>query len=54
MNIKSYLKTIKDKVEKIDSAIGNPIRSKHKSGYNPFSSSQNKTYVWVDKHEKRK
>lgn len=50
MNIMSYIKHIKDKVESINSAVENPIYSQQ-DNYNPFYRNSNKTYVWVDKDE---
>ncbi len=49
MNILAYLNFIKRKVDRLNRAVENPI-NKHIDN-NPFTSSFNKTYVWVDRDD---
>ncbi len=46
MNINIYFKTIKDKINRIDKYVTNPINFKDIN--NPFSSTITKTYVWLE------
>lgn len=46
MNIKNYIKDIKNKVDKINKYVSNPIN--HKDINNPFASTLPKTYVWIE------
>lgn len=46
MNIISYLKLIKRKVDRVQRAVENPIYAE--KNYNPFTYSFNKTYVWIE------
>lgn len=46
MEIKKYISGIKNKIDKINSYITNPVN--YKDINNPFSSSMTKTYVWID------
>lgn len=46
MEIKKYISGIKNKIDKINSYITNPVN--YKDINNPFSSNMTKTYVWID------
>ena len=50
MNIISYLKLIKRKVDRVQRAVENPIYAE--KNYNPFTYSFNKTYVWIEDDNK--
>lgn len=46
MNIISYLKEIKQRINYINSYVTNPIN--YKDINNPFASTLPKTYVWIE------
>lgn len=46
MNIKIYFNEIKNRINKINAYISNPIN--HKDINNPFASTLPKTYVWIE------
>lgn len=48
-NLFTYIKFIKDRVDKLNYAVDNPIYAQ--SSHNPFSNTFNKTYVWVDESD---
>ena len=50
MNIKTYFKEIKNKINKINNYISNPIN--YKEINNPFASTLPKTYVWIEDEKK--
>ncbi len=50
MKILNYFNEIKNRVNKINSYITNPIN--YKDLNNPFASTLPKTYVWLDEDEK--
>lgn len=50
MNIKNYFFEIKEKINKINAYVSNPIH--HKDINNPFASTLPKTYVWIDEDKK--
>ena len=50
MNIRSYLKEVKDKINKINRYTTNPIN--YKDINNPFAATLPKTYVWIEEEKK--
>lgn len=50
MNILSYIKYIKDKVDNIHETVSDPIYLNEKS-HNPFLDDSNKTFVWIEKED---
>ena len=46
MNIKTYFNEIKNRINKINAYVSNPIN--HKDINNPFASTLPKTYVWIE------
>ncbi len=52
MNIRNYFNEIKDRINKINSYVSNPIN--YKDLNNPFASTLPKTYVWIDEDVKNK
>lgn len=50
MKIKTYLKEIKDKINKINNYVSNPIN--YRDINNPFNTITPKTYVWIDDDKK--
>ena len=46
MNIKTYIKEITDKINKINTYTTNPVN--YKDLNNPFASTLPKTYVWIE------
>lgn len=51
MNIKLYFTEIKNKINKLNSYVSNPIN--YKDLNNPFASTLPKTYVWIEDECKR-
>ena len=51
MKIKKYLKEIKDKINKINNYVSNPIH--YRDINNPFASTLPKTYVWIEEENKK-
>ena len=51
MKIKKYLKEIKDKINKINNYVSNPIN--YRDINNPFASTLPKTYVWIEEENKK-
>ena len=47
MKIKTYFKEIKDKINKINAYVSNPIN--YKNIDNPFTKPQ--TYIWIEKEK---
>ncbi len=52
MNINEYLNEIKQKINKINAYVTNPIN--YKDINNPFASTLPKTYVWIDEDCRRR
>lgn len=50
MKIKSYFREIKDKINRINKYISNPIN--YRDINNPFVSTLPKTYVWIEEEKK--
>lgn len=50
MKIKSYFREIKDKINRINKYISNPIN--YRDINNPFISTLPKTYVWIEEEKK--
>lgn len=50
MNIKEYFKKIKERINKINAYVSNPIN--YKDTNNPFASTLPKTYVWIEEDKK--
>ena len=50
MKIKSYFREIKDKINRINKYISNPIN--YRDINNPFASTLPKTYVWIEDEKK--
>ena len=48
MNLKTYFKEIKEKINKINSYVSNPFN--YKNIDNPFAKTQ--TYIWLEKETK--
>ncbi|MCD7878374.1 MAG: hypothetical protein LUG16_00390 [Candidatus Gastranaerophilales bacterium] len=46
MNIKSYFKDIKNKINRLNMYVSNPVN--YKDINNPFSTILPKTYVWLE------
>ena len=46
MNIKTYFNEIKNRINKINAYVSDPIN--HKDINNPFASTLPKTYVWIE------
>lgn len=51
MNIYNYFFEIKEKINKINSYVTNPIN--YKDINNPFASTLPKTYVWIDAEKEK-
>ncbi len=52
MNIKIYLKEIKNRINKLNNFVTNPIN--YKEINNPFISALPKTYVWLEEEKNTK
>lgn len=50
MNIFNYFADIKQRINRINSFVSNPIN--HKDINNPFASTLPKTYVWIEEDRK--
>lgn len=50
MNIKEYIKEIKERINRVNAYVSNPIN--YKEINNPFASTLPKTYVWVEEEKK--
>lgn len=50
MNIKEYVKEIKERINRVNAYVSNPIN--HKEINNPFASTLPKTYVWIEEEKK--
>lgn len=51
MNIQNYFKEIKEKINRINKYVSNPIN--YRNINNPFISNMPKTYVWIEEDKKR-
>ena len=49
MRIKKYIKEIKDRIQKYNKYVTNPIN--YENINNPFSSVMTKTYIWIEEGE---
>ena len=50
MNIRNYLKEVKEKINRINQYTTNPIN--YRDINNPFASTLPKTYVWIEGEKK--
>lgn len=51
MKILNYFRKIKNKVDKLNTYVSNPINHKRINN-NPFASTLPKTYVWIEDDKK--
>lgn len=52
MNIKAYFSEIKEKINKLNAYVSNPINHNNINN-NPFASTLPKTYAWIEDEKKK-
>ncbi len=52
MNIRNYFYEIKERINRINSYVSNPVN--YRNINNPFASTLPQTYVWIEEENKRK